>query len=107
MKGIRIQKLQHYRYSPEQNYIKDNNNKINGTDTSNKKNFSDNLIKLNPFNILNGEEEFNENKNNNIMQFIKDLNHYINQYIISIFLYSYYELNIMIFLLSLSFNCFR
>jgi hypothetical protein len=69
----------YYKYSSDKNYIKDNY-KINGIDTSNKKNIKDNLTKLNTFDILNGEEEFNDKKNNNIMQFVNDLNQYIPQY---------------------------
>ena len=66
----------YYKFSSDQNYIKDNN-KINGIDISNKKNFNDNFTKLNTFDILNGEEEFNDKKINNIMEFVKDLNLYI------------------------------
>ena len=71
--------LKKYKYSSDIKYKKENIN-INGINTSNKISLENDLIKLNTNDILNCEEEYDNNKDNNIMNFVKNLNLYIPQH---------------------------
>ena len=55
---------------------------MNGINSKNKKS-NENDIKLNTIDILNDEKDFDDNKNNNLNDFVKNLNQYIPQYKIS------------------------
>ena len=66
----------YYKYSSNNQYI------MNGINSKNKKS-NENDIKLNTIDILNDEKDFDDNKNNNLNDFVKNLNQYIPQYKIS------------------------
>ena len=66
----------YYRYPLNNKYI------INGINSKNKK-LVENDIKLNTIDILNDNEEIDNNKNDNLNDFVKNLNEYIPQYKIS------------------------
>ena len=55
---------------------------MNGINSKNKKS-NENDIKLNTIDILNDEKDFDDHKNNNLNDFVKNLNQYIPQYKIS------------------------
>ena len=71
----------YYRYSSNINHINEDKN-INGLNRNNKISFVAN-INLKTIDILNDEKEYDNNKDNNLNDFVKNLNQYIPQYKIS------------------------